>query len=76
MGIFQELDSDNDGKVRIRDLRTRLQDRKLGMPEHIRDDLLRRADINKDGYLEFHEFLHLVRHENNFVSTTSDNYCP
>ncbi|XP_055338538.1 rhomboid-related protein 2-like [Paramacrobiotus metropolitanus] len=62
MGVFQEMDYDKDGKVRIRDLRDRLRraDRKLAIPEHIRDDLLRRADMNKDGYYEFHEFLHLI----------------
>lgn len=60
IGVFQELDYNKNGKIKIRDLRSRLQDKKLGMPEHIRDDLLRRADLNRDGFLEFHEFIRLV----------------
>ncbi|GAV06164.1 hypothetical protein RvY_16191 [Ramazzottius varieornatus] len=61
LGIFQELDVDGDGKIKIRHMIHRLQQGKeLSMPEQIRDDLLRRADLNRDGYLEFHEFLRLV----------------
>ncbi|OWA50006.1 putative Rhomboid-related protein 3 [Hypsibius exemplaris] len=60
LGAFHELKPDEEGRVKMRQLNHKLRNKDLGLPEHIRDDMLRRADMNHDGYLDFHEFLRLI----------------
>lgn len=57
---FQILDSNRDGKVTCEEARTVLAQNGKMFSEQAINDMINRADANKDGFVEWNEFLALM----------------
>jgi Ca2+-binding EF-hand superfamily protein len=53
--MFDEFDRDHSGSVSLDEVRPAL--RSLGMSDHQIADLVERHDLNKDGELQYEEFV-------------------
>lgn len=57
-----QYDVDGDGRIALSELKTMLNSGRFqrDIPDRVVTQILKNADIDKDGYLEFDEFIKLV----------------
>ncbi|XP_017782022.1 PREDICTED: rhomboid-related protein 2-like [Nicrophorus vespilloides] len=76
--VFQKYDLNNDGKINKRELRDMIRSTayEQDIPKHVVKAIHRTADMNLDGELDFHEFLHMVNNPDNelFFSKVQEKY--
>jgi Ca2+-binding EF-hand superfamily protein len=60
--IFDKYDEDNDGRISLIELRNVVVSESYtnDIPEHAVQQILKRADENANGYIEYPEFLKMV----------------
>lgn len=59
---FIQYDVDGDGRIALHEFRTILRSNQYhhDIPERVAMQIIKNADIDKNGFLEFNEFLKLV----------------
>lgn len=60
--IFDKYDEDSDGKISLAELRRMILSESFtkDIPEHVVHQIMKRADADASGYIEYPEFLEMV----------------
>lgn len=73
MEIFKKLDRNGDGRVSFKELKQRLKEYDVDIPSSTVRAILKKADKNEDGYLDYSEFLAIVKNNHEIRGLLSES---
>ncbi|XP_055305012.1 rhomboid-related protein 2-like [Sitodiplosis mosellana] len=73
--IFESLDTNNDGRLNIRELKQHIKNLQCRLPEYLAEHIFRMSDEDSDGALNFEEFYQLSLRQKWLFSHLVFRYC-